>query len=70
MKHKNWLCPKCNYNEYEIGEMRVTGSFWTKIFNIQNKKYTSVSCMKCRYTEFYKDQPASSLANIFDFFTT
>jgi len=70
MKHKNWLCPKCNHNEYEIGEMRVAGSFWTKIFNIQNKKYASVSCMKCRYTEFYKDQPASSLANLFDFFTT
>ena len=70
MQHQNWSCIKCNGREYEIGEMRVTGSFWTKIFNIQNKKYSSVSCEKCSYTEFYKGQPASALTNIFDFFTT
>tara|TARA_Y100000814_G_scaffold289470_1_gene262491 strand:+ start:1494 stop:1706 length:213 start_codon:yes stop_codon:yes gene_type:complete len=69
MKHENWLCPKCNNREYEVGEMRVTGSFWTKIFNIQNKKYSSVSCTKCHYTEFYKNTPGSTLSNIFDFFT-
>ena len=70
MQHENWLCPKCKYKEYEVGEIRVTGSFWTKIFNVQNKKYASVSFSKCSYTEFYKDQPSSRLANIFDFFTT
>jgi len=70
MQHDNWSCPKCNQKEYEVGEMRVTGSFWTKIFNIQNKKYSSVSCSKCYYTEFYKGQPSSGLANIFDLFTT
>ena len=70
MQHQNWLCPKCNHKEYEIGEIRVTGSFWTKIFNVQNKKYSSVSCSKCSYTEFYKDQPSSRLQNVFDFFTT
>ena len=69
MKHKNWLCTKCAHTEYEINEIRVAGSVWTKIFNIQNKKYASVSCLKCSYTEFYKDQPSSKLANIFDFFT-
>ena len=58
-----------NHKEYDLDEMRVAGSFWTKIFNIQNKKYTSVSCTKCSYTEFFKDQPASGLANVFDFFT-
>ena len=70
MKHENWLCPKCNNREYEVGEMRVTGSFWTKIFNIQNKKFASVSCEKCSYTEFFKDKPPSTLANIFDLFST
>tara|TARA_B100001250_G_scaffold77249_1_gene63333 strand:- start:7311 stop:7523 length:213 start_codon:yes stop_codon:yes gene_type:complete len=70
MQHDNWSCPKCNQKEYEVGEMRVTGSFWTKIFNIQNKKYSSVSCSKCYYTEFYKGQPSSGLANVFDLFTT
>ena len=70
MQHENWLCPKCKHKEYEVGEIRVTGSFWTKIFNVQNKKYGSVSCSKCSYTEFYKDQSSSRLQNVFDFFTT
>ena len=70
MQHKNWSCAKCNHKEYEVGEIRVTGGFWTKIFNVQNKKYASVSCSKCFYTEFYKGQPSTRLANIFDFFTT
>ena len=70
MQHHNWSCPKCSNKDYEAGEMRVTGSFWTKIFNIQNKKYSSVSCSQCCYTEFYKQQPGSTLSNIFDFFTT
>ena len=69
MKHKNWSCPKCNEQEYEVGEIRVASSFWTKIFNIQNNRYSSVSCNQCSFTEFYKGQPASGLANIFDFFT-
>ena len=70
MKHEKWSCPKCNNQEYELGKMRVTGSFWTKIFNVQNKKYSSVSCEKCSYTEFYKEQGASRIENVFDFFTT
>ena len=69
MQHENWLCLKCGHKEYEVSEMRVAGGFWAKIFNIQNKKYTSVSCSKCSYTEFYKNQPASRLVNVFDFFT-
>ena len=70
MKHEKWSCPKCSHREYDLDEMRVAGSFWTKIFNIQNKKYSAVSCTKCSYTDFFKDQPASKLANVFDLFTT
>ena len=69
MQHENRSCPKCDHKEYKVGEIRVAGSFWTKIFNVQNKKYASVSCSKCFYTELYKDQPSSRLANAFDFFT-
>ena len=69
MKHENWSCQKCSHKEYEVGEMRVAGSFWTKIFNIQNKKYSSVTCLKCSYTEFYKGHPSSRFGNVFDFFT-
>ncbi|NLP57208.1 zinc ribbon domain-containing protein [Lutibacter sp. B1] len=62
-----YTCPKCNNKTYKTGEIRTTGGFWTKIFNIQNKKFTSVTCERCSYTEFYK-APTKALSNIFDFF--
>jgi len=69
MKHANWSCIKCNEEEYNVGEIRVDSSFWTKIFNIQYVRCSSVFCNQCSYTEFYKSQPASGAANAFDFFT-
>ena len=35
MQHKNLLCQKCTDKEYEVGEIRVAGSLWTKILNVQ-----------------------------------
>ena len=70
MRHKNWVCSKCKNQDYEVGEIRVTGGFWTKIFNIQNKTYSSVTCSQCSYTEFYKGKASSGFSNVFDFFTT
>jgi hypothetical protein len=68
MHHNRWSCPKCLNKEFESGEIRVSGGFWSRIFDVQNKKYTAVSCEKCSYTEFYK-APSSTLGNVFDFFT-
>ncbi|MFK5877994.1 MAG: zinc ribbon domain-containing protein [Flavobacteriaceae bacterium] len=64
----NYTCPKCKNRTYEIGQMRATGGVWSKFFNIQTEKYTSVTCEKCKYTEFYKAS-TRALSNIFDFFT-
>ncbi|MDA7916081.1 zinc ribbon domain-containing protein [Verrucomicrobia bacterium] len=68
MEHPNWSCFKCNSKRLNVGEMRVSGSFWSRIFDMQNKKYSAVTCHSCGYAEFYK-RPASSLGNIFDFIT-
>tara|TARA_Y100001958_G_scaffold149661_1_gene132531 strand:- start:236 stop:448 length:213 start_codon:yes stop_codon:yes gene_type:complete len=70
MQHKNWSCNKCGHNEYEIGEMRVAGSFWQKIFNVQRAKFASVTCARCNYTEFFKGVKGSRITDFFDFFTT
>jgi predicted nucleic-acid-binding Zn-ribbon protein len=63
-----YKCPKCDNRTYEIDQMQATGGTFTKLFNIQNKKISSVTCKKCTYTEFYKAK-TSALGNIFDFFT-
>lgn len=61
-------CPKCKNTTYAVGEMRATGGALSKIFDVQNKKFTSVTCKKCSYTEFFKSK-TSAISNIFDLFT-
>lgn len=48
--------------------MRATGGMLAKIFDVQNKRFTTLTCTQCRYTEFYKAS-SSQLGNIFDFLT-
>ena len=54
MKIENWTCVKCQYDKHKKEEVRVVGGFWSKIFNIQTKKYESIICKNCSYSEFYK----------------
>ena len=60
-------CPKCKYTAFETEEIRTTGGIFTKLFNVQNKKFTTVTCSQCRYTELFKTD-SSTLGNVFDFF--
>lgn len=68
MANNSYLCPKCGNTQYELDEIRTTGGALSKIFDVQNKKFTSVTCTQCKYTEFYKGT-TSTLGNIFDFLT-
>ena len=68
MNNTNWECPKCRNRNFEQDEMRATGGAFSKIFDVQNKKFTTITCTKCKYTEFYKGS-TSTLGNILDFFT-
>lgn len=64
----NYKCPKCGNSRYETDEFRATGGMLSKVFDVQNKKFTTVSCTQCRYTELFKAD-SSMLGNIFDLFT-
>ena len=65
---RNYNCPKCENTTYKVGQLRATGGVFSKIFDIQNQKYTSVTCERCTFTEFYKTK-TSTISNVFDFFT-
>ena len=65
----NFKCPKCSNTGCEIGEMRAVAGFWSKIFNVQHRKFMTVTCERCKYTEMYKAADSGALANIFDLFT-
>ena len=67
MEHKNWQCPKCQSREFEADQFAATGGGLTKFLNIQRKKFATVTCTCCRYTEIYKTD-TSTLSNVLDFF--
>ena len=68
MQELNYTCAKCGNTQYDVGEMRATGGFLGKLFDVQSKRFTTVTCTQCQYTEMYR-APSSMLGNIFDFFT-
>jgi hypothetical protein len=67
MEHHNWKCPKCQQREFETGQFAATGGGLTKFLNIQNKKFTTLTCTHCSYTEIYRTD-TSTLGNVLDFF--
>ena len=68
MQHDNWRCSKCDNDEFETGQFAATGGGLSKIFDVQNKKFTTVTCSRCKFTEIYQAD-TSMLGNVFDFFT-
>jgi predicted nucleic-acid-binding Zn-ribbon protein len=67
MNHTDWQCPKCENSRFETDELRATGGGFTRFFNVQSKKFITVTCTQCQYTEIYK-QESSTLGNVLDFF--
>ena len=57
-------CSKCHNTNYETEEIRTTGKY-SRFFDMQNKKFTAVSCTQCGYTEIFKGD-SSRLGNFLD----
>ncbi len=68
MNNSKYVCAKCGNTQYETDEFRATGGFLSKVFDVQSKKFVTVTCTNCKYTEIYKAS-SSMLGNIFDLFT-
>jgi len=68
MNNINYRCPKCGNTSYETDEFSATGGMLSKLMDVQSKRFSTVSCTRCRYTELYKAD-TSMLGNIFDLFT-
>lgn len=66
MDKKQYICPKCSNTSYESDQFQATGGTFEKLFNVQNKKFITISCSKCGFTELYKDETSTGL-NILDF---
>lgn len=66
MEKKQYICPKCGCQQYEHDQFQATGGNFAKIFDVQNKKFITVSCTECGYTELYKSG-ASTGWDVLDF---
>lgn len=64
MKKRDYVCPKCGCEHYENDQFQATGGTFAKMFDVQNKKFITISCKECGYTEIYKEK---SGLNILDF---
>ena len=67
MEQRSWQCPKCERHDYEVGQFAATsGKVLSRMFNFQNRKFTTITCNNCQFTEIYKTTPGK-LATVFDF---
>ncbi len=61
-----YQCPKCGGTHYENDQFQATGGNFAKLFDVQNKKFITVSCTQCGYTELYKTDTSTGW-NVLDF---
>ena len=47
-------------------QLQATGGNFAKLFDIQNKRFVTVSCTRCGYTELYR-QPEDGAMDVLDF---
>ena len=66
MEQMKYVCPKCGNTQYESDQFQATGGNFAKIFDVQNKKFFTVTCTRCGYTELYKGNNSDGM-DIIDF---
>lgn len=66
MEKKQYVCDKCEWTSYSADQFQATGGNFAKIFDVQNKKFITISCDRCGYTELYKSNTSTGW-NVLDF---
>ena len=62
----NYKCMKCGNDSFKTDEFRATGGIFSKLFDVQNRKFTTVTCTNCSFVELYKGD-SSKLGSVVDF---
>ncbi|SCB83289.1 hypothetical protein GA0061078_0614 [Bifidobacterium bohemicum] len=60
------MCAKCGNQRYVSDQFQATGGDFAKLFNVQNKKFITISCTNCGYTELYRSETTAGM-NVLDF---
>ena len=63
---QQYSCAKCGCTQFVSDQFQVTGGNFAKLFDVQNKRFITISCAQCGYTELYRAETDSGW-NILDF---
>eukprot|EP01080_Neovahlkampfia_damariscottae_P010470 gene10470-2992_t len=63
----NFKCEKCGCTEYKTGETISVGGLISKILNIQTRRFSTLTCQTCGFTEFF-ERYQNPITNIIDIF--
>ena len=44
MQQIQYVCVKCGCRSYDSDQFQATGGDFAKLFNVQNKKFVTISC--------------------------
>lgn len=66
MEKQQYICAKCGNRHFESDQFQATGGNFSKIFNVQNKRFITISCAACGYSELYKMETSAGW-NVLDF---
>lgn len=66
MEKKQYVCTKCGNHKFSSDQFQATGGNFAKLFDVQNKKFITVSCTRCGFTELYRGETSSGW-DILDF---
>lgn len=58
-------CPKCGHEETVTDEISTTGGGLSKFLDIQNRRFTVVSCEDCGYSELYRGRSSGDVVDVF-----
>ena len=64
---KSWFCPKCQNLTFTEDKITTTSGNLSRFLNVQNKRFLTITCDKCTYTEFYKTEVQGG-EKVIDFF--
>lgn len=68
MQKQQYICSKCGCNNFVSDSFQATGGNFAKLFDVQNKKFITISCLNCGFTELYRSKTSTGW-NILDFLT-
>lgn len=65
----NDTCIRCGHDRCDVGRMYAAGGFWSKIFDVEGRQFSTLTCKRRKHTEFFQADE-NALHHIVDLFVT